>query len=196
MIEKPQNFDSVFRYIVVVSQRAEQLINGAKARSDTRHAKPTLVAKADVDGGLVEWRVLTQEELDAQRQAIVEQFRAEVGGDTAAPEAAKRIPDVLPTSVTFSGLDEDDEGYDEDRDDELDRLQRLLGMAGRTRSEADEGEAEAEGGEDEGEDEGGEDEGDGDDGGDDLEDGDEEIGDEELDLYEDEERDEEEEEDE
>ena len=32
MIELPENFDSVFRYIVVVSQRAEQLINGAKPR--------------------------------------------------------------------------------------------------------------------------------------------------------------------
>ena len=65
MIELPENFDSIFRYIVVVSQRAEQIINGAKVRSDTRHQKPTLGAKDDVDAGLVDWRILTQEELDA-----------------------------------------------------------------------------------------------------------------------------------
>ena len=53
MIEPPQEFDSVFRYIVVVSQRAEQLINGARARAESRHAKPTLAAKDDVDAGLV-----------------------------------------------------------------------------------------------------------------------------------------------
>mgnify|MGYP000261210167 CR=1 FL=1 len=35
MIELPEGFDSVFRYIVVVSQRAEQLINGAKPRTDS-----------------------------------------------------------------------------------------------------------------------------------------------------------------
>jgi DNA-directed RNA polymerase subunit K/omega len=128
MIQKPEEFDSAFRYIVVVSQRAEQIINGAKPRGESRHVKPTLIARDDVDQGLVAWRILTQEELDAQRQAIVEQFRAEVGGEATA-EPSRHIPDVLPTSVPFSGLD--DETYEGDQDDELDRLQRLLGMAAR-----------------------------------------------------------------
>ena len=82
MIELPKEFDSIFRYIVVVSQRAEQLINGAKARTESRFKKPTLKARDDVEAGKVDWRVLTQEELDAHRQALVEQFRAEVGAAT------------------------------------------------------------------------------------------------------------------
>jgi DNA-directed RNA polymerase subunit K/omega len=118
MIQKPEEFDSAFRYIVVVSQRAEQIINGAKPRGESRHVKPTLIARDDVDQGLVAWRILTQEELDAQRQAIVEQFRAEVGGEMAA-EPARRIPDVLPTAVPFSSLD-DDEAYEPDQDDVVD----------------------------------------------------------------------------
>ena len=81
MIQLPEGFDSIFRYIVVVSQRAEQLVNGAKPRSESRHDKATLVALDDVDEGQVEWRILTQEELDAQRQAVVDQLRAEVGVD-------------------------------------------------------------------------------------------------------------------
>jgi len=137
MIELPEGFDSIFRYIVVVSQRAEQLINGAKPRTDSRFVKPTLSARDDVDAGLVDWRVLTQEELDAQRQAIVDQFRAEVAGEDLGPEQARVVPDVLPTS---------DPGApppaavvsDDDRDDELARLQRLLGMVG----QAPEGDAE------------------------------------------------------
>lgn len=133
MIELPENFDSVFRYIVVVSQRAEQLINGAKPRTESRHAKPTLAAMDDVAAGLVPWRVLSQAEIDAQRQAIVEQFRAEVAGEGFAPEPARPIPDVLPTLV---GGDEEEETpavaapEPEDRDNELVRLQRLLGMVG------------------------------------------------------------------
>ena len=127
MIELPEGFDSVFRYIVVVSQRAEQLINGAKARSESRHVKPTLEAREDVDAGLVEWRVLTQQELDAQRQAIVDQFRAEVAGEDLLPESARLVPDVLPTAGAGAG---DEGAEDEDRDDELARLQRLLGMVG------------------------------------------------------------------
>lgn len=132
MIQLPKEFDSVFRYIVVVSQRAEQLIKGARPRTDSRHAKPTLIARDDVEGGQVNWRVLTQEELDAHRQALVEQFRAEM---EAANERDLRqaIPDVLPTASVEEIADED-----EDRDDELLRLQKLLGMTRGDRREAGE----------------------------------------------------------
>ena len=129
MIELPENFDSVFRYIVVVSQRAEQLVKGAKPRIESRHDKHTLEAKDDVDGGTVPWRVLTQEEIDAQRQAIVDQFRAEVAGEGFEGEAATPIPDVLPTSGGEVEAVVKGTGGGE-RDDELARLQRLLGMVG------------------------------------------------------------------
>ncbi len=131
MIQLPEGFDSIFRYIVVVSQRAEQLVNGAKPRSESRHDKSTLVAVDDVLEGKVEWRILTQAELDAQRQAIVDQLRAEVGVNDADDSAPVAIPDVLPTSDisaavgAFAGKLEED-----DSDDELARLQKLLGMAG------------------------------------------------------------------
>lgn len=145
MIQLPDEFDSVFRYIVVVSQRAEQLINGAKARVESRHAKPTLQARDDVEAGAVEWRVLTQEELDAQRQAMVEQFRAEI--DAAGEAQARQIPDVLPTA----GAAPDSasrEGDDEDRDEELDRLQRLLGMVREVDEDDDEDEEDEDGDDD------------------------------------------------
>ena len=125
MIQLPEEFDSIFRYIVVVSQRAEQIINGAKPRTESRHAKPTLKARADVEAGAVDWRVLSQEELDAHRQAMVEQFRAEVGAVTE-PESSRPIPDVLPTAEVVAAAP----GADTERDDELARLQRLLGMTG------------------------------------------------------------------
>lgn len=134
MIELPEEFDSIFRYIVVVSQRAEQIINGAKPRTESRFNKPTLKARDDVDGGEVTWRILTQEELDAHRQAMVEQFKAEM--DAAGErESREPIPDVLPTAAAAVDAAPDDE----DRDDELMRLQRLLGM---TRAAADIADAE------------------------------------------------------
>jgi len=94
MIELPEEFDSIFRYIVVVSQRAEQIINGAKPRTESRFKKPTLKARDDVDGGAVSWRILSQEELDAHRQAMVEQFRAEM--DAAGDRDSK---EPIPPSV-------------------------------------------------------------------------------------------------
>ena len=122
MIELPKEFDSIFRYIVVVSQRAEQIINGAKPRTESRFAKPTLKARDDVEEGKVTWRILTQEELDAHRQALVEQFRAEVDAASEQP-STEPIPDVLPTAEVAIAA-----GDDDDKDDELARLQRLLGM--------------------------------------------------------------------
>jgi DNA-directed RNA polymerase subunit K/omega len=144
MIQLPEGFDSIFRYIVVVSQRAEQLVNGAKARSESRHDKATLVAIDDVDQGLVDWRILTQEELDAQRQAIVDQLRAEVGvTDSDLPPGAA-IPDVLPTAAKAvrEPMGADDDG---ERDDELLRLQKLLGMAGAMADDEEGDEDEADG---------------------------------------------------
>jgi len=122
MIELPKEFDSIFRYIVVVSQRAEQIINGAKPRTESRYAKPTLKARNDVEEGKVTWRILTQEELDAHRQALVEEFRAEVDAASERPSTGP-IPDVLPTAAVAVAT-----GVDDEKDDELARLQRLLGM--------------------------------------------------------------------
>ena len=132
MIQLPKDFDSIFRYIVVVSQRAEQLINGAKPRAESAHHKPTLKARDDVEAGAVDWRILTQEELDAHRQALVEQFRAEVDAASDRDDRAP-IPDVLPTGEIPAVV----EVEDGETDDELARLQRLLGIAQRAAPEAD-----------------------------------------------------------
>ena len=122
----PEEFDSVFRYIIVVSQRAEQLIMGAKPRMESRHTKPTMIAKDEVDSGLISWRILTPEEIEAQRHALVEQYRSEVGAETAEGQAHP-IPDVLPTAPaeeTATQLEEPGDG-----DKEVARLSQLLGFA-------------------------------------------------------------------
>jgi DNA-directed RNA polymerase subunit K/omega len=142
MIQLPEDFDSIFRYIVVVSQRAEQIINGAKPRAESRFNKPTLKARDDVDAGEVDWRILTQEELDAHRQAMVEQFRAEVDA-ASEQQAGQAIPDVLPTGDVPAAAAAAPAGEDDERDDELARLQRLLGMTQQVAAE-DETEADSE----------------------------------------------------
>lgn len=114
MIELPEGIDSVFRYIVITALRAEQLIQGAKPRIESKHVKPTLVAKDEVDAGLVQWRVLTPEEVEARRLAVVEELKAEMEG------AEGPVRDVLPTEP------EPEEGS---RDEDLARLQKLFGMA-------------------------------------------------------------------
>jgi DNA-directed RNA polymerase subunit K/omega len=125
------NFDSLFRELVVVSQRAEQLIRGARPRIESSHIKPTLVAKEELDAELVSWREISREEADAQREAELQQLRAEFDASAESP-----VRDVLPTKAAEAPAEAAED--DEERDPELERLQKLFGLGGAAPA-ADEG---------------------------------------------------------
>ena len=55
----PEGVDSRFRYVLLVSKRAEQLIQGSQPKVKTRHAKPTRVAMEEIKENQVKWQ-LTQ----------------------------------------------------------------------------------------------------------------------------------------
>jgi DNA-directed RNA polymerase subunit K/omega len=50
-----ESMDSKFRYVLLVAQRAEQLMRGARSKLDLPGVKPTTVAKQEIDRSLVEW---------------------------------------------------------------------------------------------------------------------------------------------
>jgi DNA-directed RNA polymerase subunit omega len=64
-----ERFDSTFRYILIAAKRAGQLIEGARPRVDTRFAKPTTIALAELEAGAVPWRIVSPEEFESLRQA-------------------------------------------------------------------------------------------------------------------------------
>lgn len=53
----PEGIDSKFRYVLLVSKRAEQLIQGAQAKVKSRHAKPTRIAMEEVEKDLIKWQL-------------------------------------------------------------------------------------------------------------------------------------------
>ncbi|HYH08296.1 MAG TPA: DNA-directed RNA polymerase subunit omega [Thermoanaerobaculia bacterium] len=53
----PEGIDSKFRYVLLVSKRAEQLIQGAQPRTKSKHAKPTRVAMEEVEKNQVKWQM-------------------------------------------------------------------------------------------------------------------------------------------
>lgn len=53
----PEGVDSKFRYVLLVSKRAEQLIQGAMPRTKSRHAKPTRIAMEEVEKNEVKWQL-------------------------------------------------------------------------------------------------------------------------------------------
>jgi DNA-directed RNA polymerase omega subunit len=58
----PEGVDSKFRYVLLVSKRAEQLIQGAAPRLKTKHAKPTRVAMEEIEKNQVKWQLTPPEE--------------------------------------------------------------------------------------------------------------------------------------
>lgn len=53
----PDGIDSKFRYVLLVSKRAEQLIQGAQPKTKSRHAKPTRIAMEEVEKKVVKWQL-------------------------------------------------------------------------------------------------------------------------------------------
>jgi DNA-directed RNA polymerase omega subunit len=53
----PEGIESRFRYVLLVSKRAEQLIQGAQPRTRSKHAKPTRVAMEEVEKNQVKWQL-------------------------------------------------------------------------------------------------------------------------------------------
>lgn len=55
MEDLPEGVDSRFRYVLLVSKRAEQLIHGAQPKMKSRYAKPTRIAMEEIDKNQVKW---------------------------------------------------------------------------------------------------------------------------------------------
>ena len=67
----PEGIDSKFRYVLLVSKRAEQLIQGAMPRSRTRFAKPTRIAMEEIARNQVKWQ-LTEPLAEDQSNALTD----------------------------------------------------------------------------------------------------------------------------
>ena len=57
MSQLPPNVESKFRLVHIVSRRAEQLVQGARPKIDSKHAKVTRVALEEVNLALVRWQL-------------------------------------------------------------------------------------------------------------------------------------------
>lgn len=53
----PEGVDSKFRYVLLVSKRAEQLIQGSHPKIKSKHAKPTRVAMEEIEKNQVKWQL-------------------------------------------------------------------------------------------------------------------------------------------
>lgn len=57
MSEENPQIESKFRLVHIAARRAEQLVQGARPKMDSKHAKVTRVALEEVNAGLVRWQL-------------------------------------------------------------------------------------------------------------------------------------------
>ena len=57
MQELPEGVDSKFRYVLLVSKRAEQLIQGSMPKIKSKHSKSTRIAMDEVNRQQVKWQL-------------------------------------------------------------------------------------------------------------------------------------------
>ncbi len=85
--------DSKFRYVLVVAERAEQLLRGARAKLDLPNVKPTRIAQEEIDQEMVEWGYGPAPEpellLDLGAEGAAVAGIGEEGSDGSEPEAAE-----------------------------------------------------------------------------------------------------------
>lgn len=81
-----ESMDSKFRYVLLVAQRAEQIMRGARPKLDVPEAKPTAVAKEEIDRGMIEWDYGPRPE--PELEALAEE--GEAAPAVEEPEAAEQ----------------------------------------------------------------------------------------------------------
>lgn len=57
----PPNVESKFRLVHIASRRAEQLVQGARPKMESKHSKVTRVALDEVNADLVRWQLASAE---------------------------------------------------------------------------------------------------------------------------------------
>jgi len=88
----PSKIDSDFRFVLLASQRAEQIMRGAQPRIDPGLLKPTQVAMEEIltDAVVWEYGAEVEEEPEAEEAAELEAAGVETAGaETAGAETAE-----------------------------------------------------------------------------------------------------------
>lgn len=62
------NIDSKFRFVILASKRAKQLLKGAKPKIKTKTKNPIRIAQVEVRSGFVEYEILPTKKEEFQEQ--------------------------------------------------------------------------------------------------------------------------------
>ena len=114
--------DSKYRFIILASKRAKQLLKGAKPKLQTRSKNPIRIAQAEVREGLIEYEIIPARMDDIPERddrifagagipAIVDE-----AGDSESPLGKDLVEDD--SEVAIEAESEEEEGGNEDGEED------------------------------------------------------------------------------
>ena len=89
------NVDSKYRFVIIASKRAKELLKGAKPRIRSKSKNPIRIAQSEVKMGLVDFEILKskKEELPEQEERVF--LGEEVGGEFEEEQEALEAEGVV-----------------------------------------------------------------------------------------------------
>lgn len=111
------NVDSKFRFVILASKRAKQLLKGAKPKIKAKSRNPIRIAQSEVRSGVIEFEILPTQKEEYQEQEDRVFVGEGIHDDVLEPdEAVAGKDDVVAEDVE---VESDEETEDEAaRDDE------------------------------------------------------------------------------
>jgi DNA-directed RNA polymerase omega subunit len=112
-VETYGKLDSKFRFVIVASKRAKQILKGSKPKVKCKTRNPIRIAQIEVKDGLVEYDILktsAQDLLDIEEQVILADA-AEVHEESDGCAPAVEDDEIGEVSEVDEAADED---YDEE----------------------------------------------------------------------------------
>jgi DNA-directed RNA polymerase omega subunit len=103
------NIDSKYRFVIIASKRAKELLKGAKPRVKTKAKNPVRIAQSEVKMGLVDYEILKpkKEEVPEQEERVF--LGEEIGGEFEEEQEALE-PVVLEEKESEEEKEEEEEG--------------------------------------------------------------------------------------
>ena len=89
------NIDSKYRFVIVASKRAKELLKGAKARLKSRSKNPIRIAQNEVKLGLVDFEIIKAKKEDLHEQEEPVFLGEGVGGGFEEEHEASGSPDAV-----------------------------------------------------------------------------------------------------
>ncbi len=122
--------DSKYRFVIIASKRAKELLKGAKARIKSRSKNPVRIAQKEVEMGLVEFEILKSKEgevSDQEERVFLgeeigvgpeEEGAADVGADIFGEEEADEEKEEEEEEEEEEEIEEEESDSDEDAEEE------------------------------------------------------------------------------